>query len=308
MKRTVCLLLAALLAFCLAACGDDKTDDTQASETAMQTEEPTDATENGLDLSALRDAIDRDAEIEEQLIYDEDDISITATGISYEELTGPEVLFSVTNHSEKDVVIQGEYAAVNGYMVDPELNIEVKAGAEAAEGNMTISYISLAMADITRLAEIRFSVRIADSELYQEIATSDIISLKTSAYADYEPSFDEEGQVAYDKKDIKLVLRGINNDRVFSEGAALTVYMYNGTDRAITVQTADINVNGYEFTSAMTTAILPGMHAVDIVTFFDYDMQEYGIEEIETVEISFEMKDTATWKNIGKTDIISVEI
>lgn len=321
MKRVICLLLAGMMLVLLAACGDDNggatatqaATETTATEALTQpqteTEAPTEEDQPGNreKLSAFISEFDREAEIEESVIYEKDGISITAKSLNYDPVSGPQLKLSVKNETENDILIQSAYVAVNGFMMRPDMNIEVPAGKTAA-GDMTFAYYQLAMADINTIADVRLSLRIMDKREYEVITVTEPVDLTTTAAEGYEPSFDEEGQVVYDKKKIKIVIKGVSEERLFSDDPVMMVYLYNGTDQNITVQTEDVLVNGYEFTSAMSTTLLPGKRAVDIVTFFSQDMEEYGVETIESVKVSFEIKDEETWENIDKTDMIDVKL
>ena len=86
------------------------------------------------------------------------------------------------------------------------------------------------------------------------------------------------------------------------------VYMYNGTEQNIAVRTDDVIVNGYDMTSAMNCTILPDKRAVDVVTFYKLDMEEFGIDEIDSVKVSFEIKNADNWETLDATDMISVEL
>ena len=147
-----------------------------------------------------------------------------------------------------------------------------------------------------------------EAKTYEPIAKTDLITVTTSAKQDEQTVCDESGQVAYDDNDVKIVLQGVNTDRAYSDGAELMVYMYNGTDKNIAIRTGDVIVNGYDMTSAMNCTLLPDKHAVDVVTFYTLDMEEYGIAEIDSVKVSFEIKDADSWDTIDSTGLISVEL
>ena len=48
--------------------------------------------------------------------------------------------------------------------------------------------------------------------------------------------------------------------------------------------------------------------AVDVVTFYKLDMEEFGIDEIDSVKVSFEIKNADNWETLDATDMISVEL
>jgi hypothetical protein len=137
---------------------------------------------------------------------------------------------------------------------------------------------------------------------------TDLITVSTSSDDGKETVCNENGQTAYDKDGVKIILQGVNIDRAYSDGAELMVYMCNETDKSIAIQTDEVIVNGYDMTSAMNLTLLPGKRAVDVVIFYKLDMEEYNIDVIDSVNISFTLKDAETWDTVDSTDLINVDI
>ena len=44
------------------------------------------------------------------------------------------------------------------------------------------------------------------------------------------------------------------------------------------------------------------------MTFYKQELKEYGIDAIDSVKVSFEIKDADTWEQIDSTDMIGVEL
>ena len=184
----------------------------------------------------------------------------------------------------------------------------MSAAAKSADCSLTLPYFKLAISSINSVKKVEFAIRLVDAKSYNPIATTDLITVETSAKQDEEVECDESGQVAYDKDDIKIIFKGVNTDRAYSDGAELMVYMYNGTDQKIAVRAKDVVVNGYTMTSAMNSTILPDKRAVDVVTFYKLDMEEHDIEDIDSIKVSFTIKDADNWETIDSTDMISVTL
>lgn len=315
MKRIICLALCALTAVFACACGNPETDasptQVQPSETQAQaTEEETVASTEftgTMNLKQFISSFDTKPTVEEKNIYQDNNLSVTVKGIDYTAVSGPALKLSVENKTNKEIIVQSPYAIVNGYMITPEMNTKIPAG-KPADGNLTLPYFNLAISNITTIRTIDFALRIVEASNYNPIATTELISVVTSAEQKDETECDESGQVAYDDNDIKIIFKGFNTDRAYSDGAELVVYMYNGTDSTIAVRTKDVIVNGYDMTSAMNSTILPDKRAADVVVFYKLDMEEYDIEEIDSVKVSFTIKDAESWETIDTTDLISVTL
>ena len=54
--------------------------------------------------------------------------------------------------------------------------------------------------------------------------------------------------------------------------------------------------------------MLPDRRAVDAVTLYAQDLDEHSIDEIDSIKVSFEIKDAEEWKTVDTTDLISVEL
>lgn len=316
MKRYICLMMCVLAALLTCACGQDKT---EASPTQAQTEAVTHAEETAataapatestdtLGLKAFIGGFDKTTAAEEKEIYNKDNLKVTVKGIDYTAISGPGLRLSFESGFNKDVIIQAPYAAVNGYMISPELSAEVAAG-KTAEGTLTLPYFNLAISNITTLKRIEFSLRVVEAKTYNPIMKTELITVTTSSDDGKETPCNENGQTAYDKDGVKIILQGVNTDRAFSDGAELMVYMCNDTDKSIAIQTDEVIVNGYDMTSAMNLTILPGKRAVDVVIFYKLDMEEYNIDVIDSVDVSFTLKDAETWETVDSTNLISVEL
>lgn len=306
MKRILCLALCAVMAVAVSACNDNADSPTQPVTEAQATDAPAPTeTDDGLSLKDFIAGFDTEPQIENQTIYADQHLSVMVNDIDYTAASGPQLRLTVNNSFDRDIIVQAPYVAVNGYMISAEMNIEI-SGGKSADGTLTLPYYYLAMSDVDSLNRIELTLRVAEAESYNPLFTSKLLSVKTAAAPEKNTGCDDSGQIAYDGNDIKVVIKGLNTDRGFSDGAQLIVYMYNGTDRSIDILTGTVRVNGYDLTSVMNRVILPEKHAVDAVTFYDLDMEEYNIVEIDSIEVSFEIKDAETWEDIASTDVIRI--
>ena len=316
MKRIICFVLCAMAALLVCACNN--TNEVSSTPTQVQrvetlpqqTADSVAPTENGdsLSLKSFINSFDTTPTVtEKEKLYDDNNLSVTLKGIDYTAVSGPELLLNIENKINKEIVVQSPYAIVNDYMITPEMNVKIDA-AKNRDCSLTLPYFNLAISNITSLKKIEFSLRIVEATTHNPIMKTDLITVKTSAKQEENPETDESGQIAYDANDIKIIFKGVNTDRAYSDGAELMVYMYNGTDKNIAVRTENVIVNGCDMTSAMNSTILPDKRAVDVVTFYKLDMEEFGIEEIDSVKVSFTIKDADNWETIDSTDLISVTL
>lgn len=311
LKRILYIITAAVLLLSLAACGD--TDATQPTEAEPPTMAPTEAPatydepSEGFKLTRFIKEFSHDATIEEQVLYDDGSVTLTAKGIRYDAIAGAVLQLQCTNNSEEVVMIQADNAAVNGYMMPVELSLKTAAG-KSADGELTVSYKALALAGLDRVATVEFSPVMIDPVSYEVLSTCDPVTVATTAAEGYDPPVPEDGQTVYDKGGVKIVLMGLDDSLQFADANLIKVYMKNDSDKDVSIQTDAVKVNGYDLTSAMTTTVRSGRQAMDIVTFFEQDMEEYDIQEIDSVELSFKIVDEKTWKVIDRTNPVLAEL
>lgn len=308
-RRILCILTALAVILSLAACGDPSAPDGTSAPTSAPTAAPSTADEpsDGFKLTRFIKEFDREPSIGEQELYASDGLTVTAVGIRYDAVIGAVIELRCKNDTQRAVMLGADSSAVNGYMMPVGFDLKVDAG-KSADGELTISYRSLALAGLDRVAEVEFMLTMTDPATYEVIGTSGLVTVVTTAAEGYEQPVPEGGQTVYDKGGVRIVLMGLDDSLQFADATLLKVYMCNDSDRDISVQTGEVRVNGYELTSAMTTTVRSGRRAADIVTFFDMDMEEYHIEEIDTVELSFKLLDEATWDVVDQTGLITAEL
>ena len=316
MRRMLSLALALLMMLSLAACGeerpkDDGTDTPTVIETepAPKTEAPTVApVRTGHDVISLDfiNTFDKKPSIKEQNIYEKDGVAIRAKSIEYDPVSGPQIVLEARNETDKELLIQAQYAAVNGFMIRPELELRVPKGKKK-EAPMTLPYLSLAMADIHSLNTVSLSLRILDSKSFETLQTTEEFSLALTDTSE-QPLYEATGQTAYDKNGVKVVVQGVKHDTLFNSQSVITVYMENNTEKTVSVLNNTLRVNGYDITTAMHTVVLPGMRAVDMIELFDSELDEHAVTTLDSIEVVFDVNDYDDWKVIATTDTVSVEI
>lgn len=321
MKRVLCLILCMLTAVFCCACGDEHRP-TEATDGSSATESAGQADSDGSSaVKSFMADFDDTPTVGDKIIYVDNEMTVTVHGINYAPIAGPELHLTVSNSFGKDITVQSPYAIINGYMLTPELSIDVPAG-KSKSGNMTLRYTGLAYSGITCIRTIDFALRAVETKSYNPIKTTDLITLKTSAAASPAEAAKEpeiEGQTAYDDKDIRILFKkppyqpkseSGELSPVYTEDgdAQLLVYIENNTDRTVAVRTDDVTVNGYDLTSVMNRTVLPGKRAVDTVTFYRMDLDEYDIDAIDSIKMSFQIKDAESWETIDSTDMIAVRL
>lgn len=241
--------------------------------------------------------------IEEQVIYDANDIKVTATGIE-EGIFGAEIKLVVENNSTKDITIQDRDTNVNGFMVSTTMSIDVAAGKKATD-NLIIDSTSIKACNLEKIATIEFRLKIYDADSFDDIAMSDVITIETNAAATYTQAVDESGEVLVDKDGIKIVCKGLSTEESWW-GPGVILYIENNSKQNITIQVRDVSVNGFMIEPTISEEVAVGKKAMSDISFFSTDLEDNGISQIQDMEFYFTIFDTDSWDDVFDSDIIKL--
>lgn len=305
MKRLLCLLMALLMVFALAACSepdDDnkkkKKDKDKDSDISVSEKVDDEETEDTDDIT-----VNSDATIDELLIYDENKVKIYAKNISYEDYSS-NINLLIENNYDKDLTVNVEGIAINGCMINSYLGAEVAAGKKVNDC-IEIYDSDLAFIGIDTIATIEIVFSAYTSDDYEEYFVAEAIVLETSEAESYNQTVDTSGDVAYDKDGVKIIIQGTVEDEY--EGKGIKIYVENGTNKFINVQSEDVSVNGFMLDPYFSTNITASNYSVTGMFFSEDELEENGIDKFEEIELSFTIIDYDSWDKIAETSTITIE-
>jgi len=244
-----------------------------------------------------------DMTLEETVLLDNDGIRVTATGFSIDEWMGPQVGVLIENDSNRTVVIQPRYTAVNGAMIMPMLSCEVTAGKRANEA-ITFYQPDLEMAGIETIQTIELVLMVLDNTSYETLYETEPIILETSAPKEPQ-SFDDNGTIVLEQDGFKMVVMGMSEEDSYI-GKEIVVYMENSIGREITVQLRNVSLNGYMIDPIFSTDIADGKIAYSTIAFMTEDLEANGIDEIQSLECNILVYDSITWDDIFLSDPVTI--
>lgn len=118
----------------------------------------------------------QDVTLAETVLFDQDGIRITATGLSTDSLFGPELNLLVENDSAQNIVVQPNYCMVNGYMMTDLLYSGLAPHSHAVD-TLTLLGSELEDNHIDTITDAELSLRITDADYYQTIDSTAPITL-----------------------------------------------------------------------------------------------------------------------------------
>ena len=295
MKKKLSILLVVLLAACsivsLAGCTvvpSDSSEPTPPVSVSDKTPTPPKYSENtpaptfGTDPTTEPTATSAPTGVtlEESVIYNEGDITVTVKGFGKDSFLGPQIKLLVENNSDKNITVQTRNSSINGYMIPFTFSCDVATGKKSND-NITVSSSDLEDCGIDTMADIEFSLYIFCSDDWKKINESDMIQLQTSAASTYVQQYDDSGLLVYDENNIKVVAKGITKSFL---GQKLILYIENNSDQSFTIQSRDTSINGFTVSSIMSIDIMPGKKALDSMSFMNSDLEDNDISKITEIE------------------------
>ena len=244
----------------------------------------------------------QDVTLAETVLFDQDGICITATGLSTDSLFGPELNLLVENDSAQNIVVQPNYCMVNGYMMDGLLSADVAAGKKA---NDTLDFLSNALArcGIETITDIELDLVVSDGDSWQTLYETGPVILQTSAAGQYTQTYDDSGEEIYNQNGIRVVAKSVNDDLF---GMGIKFYLENNTDKAVIVNADNVSVNGYMMTDLFYSDLAPRSHAVDTLTLLGSELEDNHIDTITDAELSLQITDADYYQTIDSTAPITL--
>ena len=244
----------------------------------------------------------QDVTLAETVLFDQDDIRITATGLSTDSLFGPELNLLVENDSAQNIVVQPNYCMVNGYMMDGLLSADVAAGKKA---NDTLDFLSNALArcGIETITDIELDLVVSDGDSWQTLYETGPVILQTSAAGQYTQTYDDSGEEIYNQNGIRVVAKSVNDDLF---GMGIKFYLENNTDKTVIINADNVSVNGYMMTDLFYSDLAPRSHAVDTLTLLGSELEDNHIDTITDAELSLQITDADYYQTIDSTAPITL--
>ena len=286
MKKIILSIVAVVMLACMVACGSSSGGDVQ---------NPSNVSGN---------TVNEEVTITETVLVDEAGVKITAKSLDLDSIWGAELKLLIENNSDKNLTFQCRNSSVNGYMTETSLSEEVVSGKKA-NATLIIMDSNFEVCGIDAIADMEFSFHIFDTVSWDRYLDTAPIQIKTSIADQYEYKFDDSGSLAYEGNGVKIVVRGLNTDGFF--GPAVIIYAENNSDKNITIQSRDVSVNGFMIDPMFSCDVVKGKKAIDVMSFFESDIEENDITEIENIELSFHIFDMDDWDGIKDTDTIVIE-
>ena len=314
--RMLCLVLVLCLFAAMALGSSSKPssstkpiaeDTTKAEEAPAKEETPdqpaeTKPAEEETEPEAAKPAGSGAITIEEQVLFEQDGIKVTATEFVHDALWGDEIKVLVENDSAQNVTVSCDALIVNNYMISDLFYCEVAAGKKTYE-DLNLSSSGLEAAGISTVGEIEIYFRVYDTDSWDDLFKPDPVTIRTSAYDQMDTTPNDTGKELLNQDGIRIVGKYVDENSFW--GAGVLLYMENHSGRNVMIQCEDMSINGFMVTPYFSCTVYDGKMAIDDITLLSSDLEKNHITSVDEVELKFQIIDDDSWDTIFTSDTIT---
>ena len=310
----ICITMVFLITGCSSSLPQDSSGTISGSQTKPQITWQTETEEDDEDFQPLN-YFPLKPTIDETVLYDSNEICITAKEITYNKYQAT-VSLLLENKTKFPLEFYSNtlacpYNSVNGHMLSFGYMCEEVPANDSAEATLSVSGAELSVYNIWDIADLEIAFYIHDDDNNVKILTGPC-SLKTSLYDEYDYSsvsvctglankslqreqgytvIDSNDAVIFDKQGVQ-----VNEEMIMVNQSGETIIIMeaeNTGDQAVYLEVTDVTINGLMVNDGLWTgeAINPGKTAslsITVNNLIDDDVRTLlGIEEYS--DISFEM-------------------
>lgn len=238
-------------------------------------------------------------DMKEQVIYNENDIVITAKALDFSDPNGTVLRLETRNNSASDVRIASHYFDINGLCMGGSILSYSCAAGKTEETALKLSGSAIELSGIEMIQSIEMALKIENVHTesspdgsYTKVDgvvtdRTDAITIQTECPGDYVQPVNKNGTILIDTDAIYLVLSGAEIEK---DGSGfLKAYCENRLAEPIRA-TIDIKtINGIEYDDFDKFAMQENSEGFDGFWLDSDFLKENGIQRIESIELTHEV-------------------
>ncbi len=287
--------MIAVLCIMMTACGE-------TSEAAVPT--PSNASGNTVPADKPKEeqpkteTVPAEYTIKDYVVADNDQCQFKINEVKDKKGSAEFSVYCENRTEETNLMFAIDNCSANGCAIDPFWADTVAPGKKA-NGTFTFNKADLDLYGISSIDELRFELRIYDSDDWIDgKVVEEIFTVYPTGKAPDEVVYPrrEEAPSDYpieDNDDFRFVICESGEGTFWAY--YLTVYAENKTDSNVMVTWRDVSVNGYMCDPFYAVTIPPHSCRYSDVTFSDTAFEENGIETVEEIEFELYVYDNDSW-------------
>lgn len=221
-------------------------------------------------------------------------VKVILNGIVTSGEWGARLRLAIINDTEDTLVFQTHETAVNGFMIDSIMSVEVKPDKEAYT-SLSFSVPQLETSKITSVANVEFYISIHEKDTWDLKHESEKFHLKTSIADTYDDAYDFSGTTLYEDESLTVKAQELTEgDDAFSAGVVICAD--NRGEAPVAMQIYDVTLNGDSITPIFYNEVLPGKMAADKINILKSDFNRLNIVDVVELSFSLHIFDPEGWE------------
>jgi len=286
----LCLVMSLFAMMALGSGSDSSSDkkDIVASDSTSSTDTADSSDSATTDTKTEETSSASTVTIEEQVLFEQDGLKVTATEYVVDSIWGDGVKLLIENDGTSDIGLGCNALIVNDYMITDLFSTTVAAGKKDYE-TLNLSSSELKAAGIENVGQIEVYFHTFDSDSYMTISDIDCVTIKTSAYDSMDSTPNDAGQELYNEGGIRIVGKYVDEGSFW--GTAVLLYIENNSGKNAIIQCDDMSINGFMVTPFFSSTVYDGKKAIDDITIISSDLEENNISSVDEIELKFKIID-----------------
>lgn len=280
MKKIFALILVLVLSLSFAACTTEPADGNTTTTSKQTTVNNTDSTE-----------------FEKVLVVDNDICKIEIVGAEDDMIWGYTLKVAIENKSaDTDYTFTVDDAVINGVQCDAVFYSDVAAGKKANE-ELVFTDDDLERNEIGKYTDIELTFNVSEADNwtdgYAVTKTVHVYPYGKDEAMVFDRGIIPTDMVLIDNEYVTIVMTDVDDENIWGYG--INLYIVNKTDKEIMISADDASLNGIMIDPYYATTLLPGKCRFSTISWFDTDLDDNGITEVEEVEFKVRVYDNDDW-------------
>lgn len=284
-RRLICASLVLILSCTLfSACNKDNRDDVEPTKT---------------DDTVFNETV------EEQVLVDEAGVKVVLKELTYNETYGKGMILSLENNTIQSLMFDCKHIIVNDHMAN-NLFGELLVPGESKD---MIAYLDTNLWEyigINSVGEIVLQFDFYDSTSFDSLLKTDYIEIQTSEYDNMITEADFGGEKLYEGNGLTIYGRYAEDDDLFE--SAVLLYIQNDADVEYLLSAESVTINGVVGGNLVIHDVCEGRKSLFAIEFDKAELSEYGIDEIEEIELELEILDRTIAEIIDTTGVMTISV
>jgi len=228
------------------------------------------------------------ATVEERELFDEAGVKVTLRSLEFDGRGRAELNVLVENQGDDLVTVQVRDVSVNGIMFTSTVFSSSVTAGHRRNDSISFQPWGFERLGIEEIGIIELSFRVINDRDRNLSFNTEKIVIETSIAEQVSQPLPETRELLFERDGVSISLIGLEEGR---SDVNVVFFIVNDTERDITIQARDENVNGFMASGIKSTNIQPGKMAIDTLSFSDRRLGENDINSIDDIEwIEFDLR------------------